>query len=119
MMFRALSDNIVCINGDFGEQVTASGIILGDNVHKSQGITSRWFEVFAVGPKIDWIKKHDWVLVEYGRWTPQFLLTDHTLPAGGVPAWKVDPKGCVAVAEQKPPTHYYNTNVITADRKIR
>lgn len=119
MEFRAIGDNIICVNGDFGEQVTESGILLGDNSNQSQGITSRWFQVFSVGPKINWLKKNDWVLVEYGRWTPQFLLNDQSLPSGAVPAWKVDPNGCVAVAEEKPNTFYYNTNTVTADRKVR
>jgi hypothetical protein len=119
MKFRALSDNIVCVNADFGEQVSAGGILITDNLNKSQGITSRWFQVFAVGPKIDWVRPSQWILVEYGRWTPKFFLSDDSLSESPVAAWKVDPKGCLAVSDQKPQTLYYNSETVASDRRTR
>lgn len=118
MKIKALGDHIICVNADFGEQITESGLIIQSNIDQSQGITSRWFEVFEVGPKIDWLKPGNWVLVEYGRWTSHFQLEDERLPTGRCKAWKVDPEGCLATADEKPDTFYYNSNVVTADKKL-
>jgi hypothetical protein len=118
MKVRALGKHIICINADFGDQVTPAGLILKSNIEQSQGITSRWFQVFTVGPKITWLKPCDWVLVEYGRWTTQFILEDDRLPCS-TPAWKIDPEGCLAISEQKPDTIYYNSNVVTAEKLTR
>jgi hypothetical protein len=119
LKIRALGENIICINADFGDQVTQSGLVIKSNIDQSQGITSRWFEVFEVGPDITWLTPGEWVLVEYGRWTPHFELEDDRLPGGKTKAWKVDPKGCLATAEQKPETFYYNSDVVTADKLVR
>jgi hypothetical protein len=114
-MFKAIKDNIIAVDADFGEQTTAGGIILAGNVDKSQGITSRWFRVLAVGPQIDWLSPGKWVLVDYGRWSSQFNLE---VDGKTVKAWKIDPNGCACVADEKPSTVYYNSDVITAEKKV-
>lgn len=119
MKVKALGDHIICINADFGDQVTKSGLVIKSNIDQSQGITSRWFQVFEVGPKITWLTAGEWVLVEYGRWTPQFTLTDERLPGGQAKAWKVDPQGCLITSAEKPETFYYNSDVVTADKMSR
>jgi len=119
MILRAINDNILCTEADFGDQVTEAGLIIKSNVEKSQGITARWFKVFEVGPEIDWLTPGEWVLVEYGRWSEALKVDDERLPEGQNEIWKVDPKCCLATSAEKPETFYYNSNVVTAERKFR
>lgn len=116
---RAIKDNILCTDADFGDQVTNSGIVIKSNIEKSQGIASRWFKVFEVGPDVVGLTPGEWVLVEYGRWTDGFDMQDDRLPEGKAKVWKVDPKGCLATSEEKPDTFYYNSDTITAERMYR
>jgi len=106
-----VEDVIVCSDPDFGDQQTKAGIIIKSNIAESQGITSRWMKVHKVGPKVDVVKPGQWVLVEYGRWTNAFEVD------GLKNMHRVDPKGCMAVSDQKPETLYYNSNVVTAEKK--
>lgn len=101
---RAYKDNILCINGDFGEQTTESGIIVKSTIGTDEGITPRWFQVFEVGPDIDWLTPGQWVYVEYGRWTEGFKIKDDRLEEG-TKIWKVDPQGCLATSEEAPKGH--------------
>tara|TARA_B100000963_G_scaffold105413_1_gene91409 strand:- start:11938 stop:12456 length:519 start_codon:yes stop_codon:yes gene_type:complete len=76
---NATGDNLLCINGDFGEKVLSSGIIIPNDDAKESGVRSRWFQVFSVGPTIrekfgDNIKPGYWVIVKHGRWTPNIQL---------------------------------------------
>ena len=67
---NAIGDNLLCINGDFGEKRLASGIYLLNDDAKETGIRSRWFQVLSVGPQIrDELKPGYWVIVKHGRWT--------------------------------------------------
>lgn len=110
---QSVRDVIVCTGADFGDQQTAGGIIIKSNIKESQGITSRWMQVYNVGPDIDFLQPGDWVLVEYGRWTEGFAVDGHD------EAYRVDPKGCMAVSDTKPETLYYNSDTVTADRLQR
>jgi co-chaperonin GroES (HSP10) len=67
---RILRDKIMVSDMYFGEQKTASGIIIKSDDGKVEGIYPRWGKVFAVGPehKEDF-GVGDWILVEHGRWT--------------------------------------------------
>ena len=76
---QAIGDNLLCINGDFGEKKLASGIIIPNDDSKESGVRSRWFQVFSVGPTIrekfgDELKPGYWVVVKHGRWTPNIQL---------------------------------------------
>lgn len=76
---QATGDNLLCINGDFGEKKLASGIIIPNDDSKESGVRSRWFQVFSVGPTIkekfgDELKPGYWVIVKHGRWTPNIKL---------------------------------------------
>ena len=108
---ECIRDNIVCGNGDMGDTKTAAGIILKSNIHESQGITSRWMQVYKIGPDVDFVTVGEWVLVEYGRWTEGFSVD------AVEKAYRVDPKGCSARSDEKPDTVYYNTNVIASEKK--
>ena len=108
MKLRPIKDNILCLNGDFGDTVTESGILIKSTAGKNEGITPRWFEVFEVGPEIDWLQPGQWVYVEYGRWSESLKLEDERWE-GKQEVWRVDPKGCLAVSDEKPEnTMYYN-----------
>jgi hypothetical protein len=98
---KAYSDNILAIKGDFGDQTTKAGIIVKSTIGKEEGTVPRWFQVFDVGPEIDWLEEGQWVYVEYGRWTEGFTAPDNRLEPGQK-IWKLDPKGCLAVADDKP-----------------
>ena len=98
---KAYSDNILAINGDFGDKTTRSGIIVKSSIGKEEGVVPRWFQVFDVGPEIDWLEEGQWVYVEYGRWTEGFKVKDERLEQGQE-IWKVDPAGCMLVADDKP-----------------
>ncbi len=77
---KAIGDNLLCINGDFGEKRLASGIYLLNDDAKETGIRSRWFQVLSVGPQIkDELKPGYWVVVKHGRWTTNIKLSidDH------------------------------------------
>lgn len=67
---RALGDKVLVHNMNFGEQKTASGLIITSDNGKERGIYARWGQVFAVGPEYcGEFAVGDWVLVEHGRWT--------------------------------------------------
>jgi len=72
----AIGDNLLCINGDFGEKRLASGIYLLNDDAKETGIRARWFQVLDVGPDIrDELKPGYWVIVKHGRWTTNMKLS--------------------------------------------
>ena len=72
---NATGDNLLCINGDFGEKVLSSGIIIPNDDSKESGVRSRWFQVLSVGPQIrDELKPGYWVVVKHGRWTNNIKL---------------------------------------------
>lgn len=118
---RAIRDNILCINADFGDYVSEAGLIIKSNIKDSQGITPRWMQVFELGSEIDWLQTGQWVLVEYGRWTESIEMQDDRFDTDDnkMDVWKVDPKGCLAVADEKPNTFNYNSDVIASEKKSR
>ena len=98
------TDNIFCIEGDFGDKTTESGIIVKATIGKSEGVTPRWFKVFDVGPDIDYLKPGQWVYVEYGRWTEGFKVPQDDRLEPDQKIWKVDPNGCMLVSDEEPDT---------------
>ncbi len=120
MRLRAIRDNILCTDGDFGDKVTASGLIVQSTIGKSEGIVPRWFRVFEVGSEIDWIKPGQWVYVEYGRWTEAIEVEDERFETENnkKKIWKVDPKACLLVSDTPPEdTIIFNSDVVTATKK--
>jgi hypothetical protein len=69
-------------------------------------------QVYKVGPEVDFISVDEWVLVQYGRWTEGFMVD------GIDKSYRVDPKGCLAAAPEKPDTVYYNSDVVMTEKKI-
>ena len=120
MKLRAIRDNILCTDGDFGDKVTASGLIVQSSIGKSEGIVPRWFRVFEVGSDVDWLEPGQWVYVEYGRWTEAIEIEDDRFDTSNnkKKVWKVDPKGCLAVSDEEPgDTITFNANTVSAMKK--
>lgn len=121
MKLRALRDNILCTDGDFGDTVTSSGLIIKSTIGKGEGITPRWFKVFEIGPEIDWVKPGQWVYVAYGRWTEAMELTDERFDteSGKKKVWKVEAEACLALSDEKPHSLNIATDAVTAFKKTR
>jgi co-chaperonin GroES (HSP10) len=66
---KALYDNILVKDMQFGERFTSNGILLPGDDKTSTGIRPRWAEVYAIGNKQTDIKIGQYVLVSHGRWT--------------------------------------------------
>ena len=110
MPLRPINDNIICSDGDFGDHVTASGIIVQSTIGKSEGITPRWFKVKYIGPDVDWLEVGQWVLVQYGRWTEAFTFENEKL-------WKIDPNGCLMTSPEKPNVINVTGDTVIAPKK--
>jgi len=66
----AVGNRVLITDMRFGEQKTASGLIIKDDDGTTRGIYPRWGKVYDKGPKNnDAYDIGDWVLVEHGRWT--------------------------------------------------
>ncbi len=73
---KAIHDHVIVTDMDFGDQVTASGLILQSDNGKSRGIHPRWGKIYKVGPEQTDVKVGQWILVEHGRWTRQHEIYD-------------------------------------------
>lgn len=72
---RAIQNRVLVTDMYFGEQKTASGLILRNDDGTTRGIYPRWAKVYDKGPKNkDPYEKGDWILIEHGRWTRSFLV---------------------------------------------
>ena len=69
-----IKDRILISDMEFGNEVTASGLILQSDNGKSHGVKPRWGRVFAIGPDQHDVKVGEWILMEHGRWTRTFEL---------------------------------------------
>lgn len=120
MKLRAIRDNILCTDGDFGDKVTASGLIVQSSIGKAEGIVPRWFRVFEVGSDINWIQPGQWVYVEYGRWTEGIEVEDDRFDTENnkKKIWKIDPNACLLVSDEAPSnTIVFNTEAVSAIKK--
>jgi co-chaperonin GroES (HSP10) len=67
---KAIGNRVLVTDMHFGEQKTASGLIIGNDDGKTRGIYPRWAKVYDKGPdNKDDFKVGDWILIEHGRWT--------------------------------------------------
>lgn len=74
---KAVGNRVLVSDMYFGEQKTASGIILKDDDGTTRGIYPRWSKVYRKGPhNDDPYSEGDWVLVEHGRWTRGIVVDD-------------------------------------------
>ena len=68
-----ICDKVIVSDMHFGEQQTASGLIIKSDNGKGHGIYPRWAKIHALGPdNLEEYKVGDWILVEHGMWTRGF-----------------------------------------------
>lgn len=97
---KPLSDNVIVIDMNFGEQKTNSGIILQSDNGKAHGVHPRWAKVYAVGPDQQDVAVGQWVLVEHGRWTRGIKIED---AEGEKVIRKVEVKSMMMISDEAPP----------------
>lgn len=97
---KPIRKHILVCDMNFGEQTTASGIVLRSDNGKSEGVKPRWARVFAVGPEQQDVVVDQWVLLEHGRWTRgvEVEADDGTV----FTVWRADPEGMLAAADERP-----------------
>jgi co-chaperonin GroES (HSP10) len=72
---RAVGNRVLVSDMYFGEQTTASGLIISSDDGKTRGIYPRWGKVYAKGPdNTDEYSIGQWILIEHGRWTRGFKI---------------------------------------------
>ena len=96
---RAIHDDVIISNMNFGEAKTESGIIIRSDDGKSHGVKPRWGKVYKVGPEQTDVREGQWILVEHGRWTRKIKINDG---AGEKEIQKVDIKAILAVSDEAP-----------------
>ena len=106
MKIRALHDDVIVKDMDFGEMVTAGGIVIQSDNAKVHGIKPRWGQVYKVGPEQTDVKEGQWILIEHGRWTRKIKIDDGEGPKE---IQKVETKSILAVADEKPNDFYLGT----------
>jgi len=94
-IFKPLRDGILVRNMDFGEQKTASGLIVLSDDGKAGGIHPRWGEVIAVGNEQEDVSVGQYVMVAHGRWSRGFELNGETVRT-------VDPKDVLGIQDEEP-----------------
>ena len=94
-IFKPLRDGILVRNMDFGEQKTASGLIVLSDDGKVGGIHPRWGEVLAVGNEQLDVQVGQYVMVAHGRWSRGFELNGETVRT-------VDPKDVLGIQDEEP-----------------
>ncbi len=103
---RALHDDVIVKDMDFGEQITAAGIVIQSDDAKVHGIKPRWAQVYKVGPEQTDVEPGQWILIEHGRWTRKIKIDDGEGPKE---IQKVEVKSILAVADEKPKDFYLGT----------
>jgi co-chaperonin GroES (HSP10) len=97
---RAVSDRVLVTDMSFGEQTTASGLIISSDDGKTRGIYPRWAKVYDKGPENnDPYEIGDWILVEHGRWTRGVKLDTVT---GEIEVRMVDTQSILGYSNEKP-----------------
>lgn len=76
LTIRAIHDNVLVSDMDFGEIKTSSGIVLRSDDGKSHGIKPRWGKVYKVGPEQKDVAVGQWILIEHGRWSRKIKIDD-------------------------------------------
>jgi co-chaperonin GroES (HSP10) len=106
MKIRALHADVIVKDMDFGEMITAGGIVVQSDNAKVHGIKPRWAEVYKVGPEQKDVVPGQWILIEHGRWTRKIKIDDGD---GAKEIQKVEVKSILAVADEKPNDFYLGT----------
>lgn len=98
-----LRGNVLVINMEKGDKITAGGIITLDDNGKDRGIRPRWCQVYKIGEDINYVQPGQWILVEHGRWTWGLNVT---IPEGNPDeifhVQRIDPKCIMLVTDDRP-----------------
>ena len=97
---KAIGDRVLVTDMYFGEQKTASGLIINNDDGTTRGIYPRWGKVYDKGPRNkDDYNVGDWILIEHGRWTRGIALeTDDN----EIEVSMVDAECVLAFSKEKP-----------------
>lgn len=97
---RPVGNRVLVTDMYFGEQKTASGLIITSDDGKTRGIYPRWAKVYAKGPdNKDEFDVGHWILIEHGRWTRGF---DVETPDGEFTIRMVEAESILGWSEEKP-----------------
>jgi hypothetical protein len=97
---KAVSNRVLVTDMYFGEQKTASGLIIKDDDGTTRGIYPRWAKVYGKGPKnTDPYEIGQWILIEHGRWTRGFKVDDGESEKE---LRMVEAESIIAYADEKP-----------------
>ncbi len=95
---KAFGDKVLAVMidapGDYKK--TQGGTFIADKDATPEAIRPRWFQVYSVGPKVDWIKKDEYVLVSHGRWSNALRVNDDTK------VWLLDNEECLITSDTNP-----------------
>ena len=111
-----LNDSVIVSEMHFDEVVTASGIIIRSDDGKSEGIKPRWGKVWAIGPTQTDVKIGEWILIEHGRWTRGVTVEDDS--GNQTVIRRVDVKGILASADEKPNDYQFGTHSSTDQGQV-
>lgn len=97
---KAIGERVLVTDMYFGEQKTASGLIINNDDGTTRGIYPRWGKVYSKGPaNKDDYEVGDWILIEHGRWTRSVAMeTDD----GDIEVRMVDSECVLAYNKEKP-----------------
>jgi co-chaperonin GroES (HSP10) len=97
---RAIGNRVLVTDMHFGEQKTASGLIIGNDDGKTRGIYPRWAKVYDKGPdNKDDYEIGQWILIEHGRWTRSIKLD---INGEEIELRMVESESVLAYADEKP-----------------
>ena len=106
MEIRAIQDDVIVCDMDFGEIVTASGIVIRSDDGTAHGVKPRWGRVYRVGSKQTDVKEGEWILIEHGRWSRKIKILDSE---GEKEIQKVEVKSILATSDERPSDAYIGT----------
>lgn len=109
---KAIRDWVIVSDMDFGEMVTATGIVIQSDNAKAHGIKPRWGKVYCIGPEQTDVKVDEWILVEHGRWTRAMHINDGERE---LKLHRVDVTGIIAVSDEKPNDFYIGNEINNGD----
>ena len=98
---KAIGNRVLVTDMHFGEQKTASGLIIKSDDGQTRGIYPRWAKVYDKGPdNKDEYKVGDWILIEHGRWTRAMKV--ETDDNGEIEVRMVETESVLAYSDEKP-----------------
>lgn len=98
---KAIGNRVLVTDMHFGEQTTASGLIIANDDGKTRGIYPRWGKVYDKGPENnDPYEIGEWILVEHGRWTRTIKVK--TTNEDEIEVRMVEAESILAMSETKP-----------------